>query len=219
MWLIRVSLKGVPAMGTKEKILDVSLELFSQKGYGNVYVGQIAEAVGIKAPSLYKHFRSKREIFDAILEEMQRRYQETAAGLQMNGQDAGADGAIFQKVSEEQLVQMGIGLFRYFLHDEYVRKFRKMLTIEQFADKELGALLTKQYVEDPIEYQAQIFEMLIAGGLLKGDDPKIMALEFYSPIYMLLTWCDRDPKKEKEAMGLLESHIKQFNKQYGRKKK
>ena len=40
---------------TKKRILDVALTLFSEKGYGNVFVGQIAEGVGIKAPSLYKH--------------------------------------------------------------------------------------------------------------------------------------------------------------------
>ena len=47
-------------MDTKKKILDVALTLFSEKGYGNVYVGQIAEGVGIKAPSLYKHYKSKQ---------------------------------------------------------------------------------------------------------------------------------------------------------------
>ena len=54
-------------MDTKKKILDVALTLFSEKGYGNVYVGQIAEGVGIKAPSLYKHYKSKQDIFEAIL--------------------------------------------------------------------------------------------------------------------------------------------------------
>ena len=51
-------------MDTKKKILDVALTLFSEKGYGNVYVSHIAEGVGIKAPSLYKHYKSKRDIFE-----------------------------------------------------------------------------------------------------------------------------------------------------------
>ena len=54
-------------MGTKKKILDVALTLFSEKGYGNVYVEHIAKGVGIKAPSLYKHYKSKQDIFEAIL--------------------------------------------------------------------------------------------------------------------------------------------------------
>ena len=61
-------------MNTKQRIMDEALTLFAEKGYGNVFVGQIAEAVGIKAPSLYKHYKSKQDIFNAILDEMKRRY-------------------------------------------------------------------------------------------------------------------------------------------------
>lgn len=46
-------------MTTKEKILKEALNLFAEKGYNAVYVGEIADAVGIKAPSLYKHYKSK----------------------------------------------------------------------------------------------------------------------------------------------------------------
>ena len=53
---------------TKQRILEKSLELFSTKGYDAVSVGEIAKAVGIKAPSLYNHFPSKQAIFDAIVE-------------------------------------------------------------------------------------------------------------------------------------------------------
>lgn len=53
---------------TRERILEQALELFSEKGYDSVSVGEIARAVGIKAPSLYNHFPSKRAIFDAIVE-------------------------------------------------------------------------------------------------------------------------------------------------------
>ena len=43
---------------TRQKILAKALELFSVHGYDAVSVGQIAAAVGIKAPSLYNHFPS-----------------------------------------------------------------------------------------------------------------------------------------------------------------
>ena len=91
-------------MDTKKKILDVALDLFSKKGYGNVYVGQIAEGVGIKAPSLYKHYKSKQDIFEAILEEMRNRYNKEVSFLSFNGSDSQADSAFFSKVSEDELV-------------------------------------------------------------------------------------------------------------------
>ena len=52
---------------TKQRILDKALELFSTCGYDSVSVGQIAEAVGIRAPSLYNHYPGKQAIFDAIV--------------------------------------------------------------------------------------------------------------------------------------------------------
>ena len=58
---------GAEKITTKEKILEVSLALFAQKGYSNVYVNEIALAVGIKAPSLYKHFKNKQDIFDCCI--------------------------------------------------------------------------------------------------------------------------------------------------------
>jgi len=43
-------------MSTKEKILDAALTLFAKNGYDGTSVEQIANIVGIKAPSLYKPF-------------------------------------------------------------------------------------------------------------------------------------------------------------------
>ena len=58
---------------TKRKIMDAALALFSAKGYDAVSVGEIAAAVGIRAPSLYNHFAGKQAIFDAIVEDTAKR--------------------------------------------------------------------------------------------------------------------------------------------------
>lgn len=203
-------------MSTKKKILDAALTLFSEKGYANVFVAEIAEAVGIKAPSLYKHYKSKQDIFNAILDEMKSNYNERANSLNMNGNNATADAEIFSDVSEDELVKMGVDLFMYFLHDEYAQKFRKMLTIEQFHNKELAELFTKQYADEPLLYQSAMFAMLGANGLLKKQNPNVMALQFYAPIFMLLTMCDRDPQREMELTALLELHIRQFSRIYSK---
>lgn len=199
---------------TKKRILDVALTLFSEKGYGNVFVGQIAEGVGIKAPSLYKHYKSKQDIFEAILREMRERYDKQAADMNMTGDDFQADSSVFNSISEDELVQRGIGLFSFFLHDEYECKFRKMLTLEQFSDKELAKLFSDQYFVDPIKYQSGLLHMLSLQGCLKNEDPDVMALQFFAPIYLLMTVCDREPEREAEALQTLEKHIRQFNKMY-----
>lgn len=198
-------------MTTKQKILNEALTLFAEKGYSAVYVADIAKAVGIKAPSLYKHYKSKQDIFNAILDEMKSNYDKKTADLNMNGSDAAKDASVFATVSEDTLMQMGIGLFQFFLHDDYSSKFRKMLTIEQFHDNDLSHLYSKQYVDDPLSYQSAIFTIISASGVFKNIKPDIMALHFYAPIYMLLTMCDRQPERESEALQLIKEHIKQFN--------
>ena len=206
-------------MSTKKRILDEALTLFSEKGYANVFVADIAGAVGIKAPSLYKHYKSKQDIFNAILEEMKSNYDKQAQSLNMNGNNATADAMVFSDVSEDGLVQMGVGLFMYFLHDEYAQKFRKMLTIEQFHNSELAEIFTKQYADEPLNYQSAMFSMLCAGGVLKEFNPDVMALQFYAPIYMILTMCDRQPQREGELVALLENHIRQFSRLYSKEEK
>ena len=69
--------------GTKEKILNEALKLFAQKGYEAVGVTEIAEAVGIKAPSLYKHYKNKRAIFDSILKRVEEMDAEQAQDYDM----------------------------------------------------------------------------------------------------------------------------------------
>ena len=203
-------------MDTKSRILDEALTLFSQKGYANVYVGEIADRVGIKAPSLYKHFRSKRAIFDAIIGEMDRRFLEEAKTLRIRGNDAAADAGIYKSLSEEQLIRLGTDMFLYQLHDDYARRFRKMLTIEQFRDPSLGTAYSRQYIDAPLSYEGTLLGIMAEQGVLQAGNAEVMTLHFYAPFYMLMTVCDREPDRETEAVRILEEHIRQFNRLYRR---
>ncbi len=199
---------------TKTKILQEALRLFSEKGYEAVSVAEIAAAVGIRAPSLYKHYQSKQDIFDAILTEMNRRYEQQAAYMQMSGNEPARDMPIFLNIDEEQLIVMGKNLFLYFLHDEYVSRFRRMLTVEQYHNRELAALYARQYIEEPLSYQGMLLGLLMQNGIFKSEEADIMALHFFAPLYLLLNLCDCQPEREAEAVNLLEQHIRQFNRLY-----
>ena len=205
-------------MDTKQRILDEALTLFSEKGYANVFVGDIADAVGIKAPSLYKHYKSKKAIFDAIIDLMNNRFAEQAKAMNISGNDASVDASIYKSLSEDQLLKLGREFFLYYLHDDYNRKFRKMLTLEQFHDSDLAKVYSKLYVDDPLSYQGMLFGFMVTAGVLKTDNVQIMTLHFYAPIYYLLTICDREPEREPEMLKLLDEHIKQFDRLYGREK-
>ena len=62
-------------------------------------------------------------------------------------------------------------------------------------------------------------KILIKGGVMKNYDPKTMAVQYISPVSLLIGVCDRDPGFVKEAVKILEDHIRQFNQVYSIKNK
>ena len=203
---------------TKQRILEKSLELFSTKGYDAVSVGEIAKAVGIKAPSLYNHFPSKQAIFDAILETTSAHYQKDTAEIAVHVQDSQKDIPVFSHISEELLVEKVRQIFLYSLHDKTISQFRRMMTLEQFRSPELAELYSQRYVDRMIAYHADIFRALISAGELPDEDPETMAWMYVSPVITLLAVCDRQPEREAECLAKLDAHVRLFFRTFNLKK-
>ena len=96
---------------TKQKILDKALELFSTQGYDSVSVGEIAAAVGIKAPSLYNHFPGKQAIFDAIVESTAAKYEADTGRIHIHVQNAGMDIPVFTEITGDSTIASKIACF------------------------------------------------------------------------------------------------------------
>ena len=197
-------------MHTKQRILREALRLFSQKGYDAVSVEQIADAVGIKAPSLYKHYKSKQDIFNAIFEETAKRYGAFAESISVHLGDSGQDLQVFSAITADALVEKVKSLISYSLHDEFVSQFRRMVTIEQFRSPELSALYSQRYVAQIQQYHEELFRRMIAAGVMRRESPELLALMYDAPILILLGECDRHPEKEQQIMGTLEDHVRLF---------
>ena len=193
---------------TRKKIIQQALELFSTRGYDAVSVGDIAKAVGIKAPSLYNHFPSKQAIFDAIVEETALQYERDTGRIDIHVQDVAQDIPVFTEISEDALFEKVRQIFLYSLRNETVSRFRRMMTIEQFRSPELSALYSRRYVERMVSYHAGIFRSLIASGELRAEDPDTMAMMYIAPVITLLGICDRQPEKEAECLARLEAHVR-----------
>lgn len=199
---------------TKKMILKKALELFSESGYDAVSVGEIARAVGIKAPSLYNHFPSKQAIFDAIVEETSKEFEKNTDEVAIHVQNSARDVTVFSKITEDDLVEKVHQIFNISLHDENIALFRKMMTIEQFRSDELSKLYSERYVERIVAYHAGIFKSLIAAGELKKEDPYTLAMMYVAPIIMLIGVCDRQPEREKECLEKIDEHVKLFYRTY-----
>lgn len=195
---------------TKQKILDKALELFSTQGYDSVSVGEIAKAVGIKAPSLYNHFPSKQAIFDAIVESTAAQYEADTDKIDIHVQNAKQDIPVFTEITADALFEKVRQIFEYSLHNETISRFRRMMTIEQFRSPELAALYSKRYVERVLDYHAGIFRALIAAGEIIAEDPDALAMMYVSPVLTLIGICDRQPEREPACLERLRNHVQLF---------
>ena len=195
---------------TKQQILEASLELFSVQGFEATSISQIADAVGVRKASLYSHFESKQAILDALVEVVLRQYGARSIF-------AAADG---EKVADslprtpDAAVQMIMGQIRYILHDPAVSRARRMLVIEQFRNPELAALLTRQNYTDVLQYFTALVKQLSLQGVLREDDPEVMAAQLCLPVSVWINLCDREPEREAEVMELVSRHIRQFFRLY-----
>ena len=195
---------------TKQKILDKALALFSSQGYDAVSVGEIAQAVGIKAPSLYNHFPSKQAIFDALVESVAAQYTRDTDQISIHVQNAPQDIPVFTAITEDALYEKVRQIFEYSLHNETIRRFRRMMTIEQFRSPELAALYARRYVGRVLDYHAGIFRALIAAGEICPEDPDTLAMLYVAPVVTLLGVCDRQPEREAECLERLRKHVGLF---------
>jgi len=66
---------------TAERVLDAAEDLFAEKGYSATSLGDVADRVGIRSPSLYNHFRNKEALYLAVLERLLERFNEPLAEL------------------------------------------------------------------------------------------------------------------------------------------
>ena len=199
-------------MSTKEKILNEALNLFSEKGYSAVYVGDIAAAVGIKAPSLYKHYKGKQEIFDSCVENFYERMTQIRNELLLP--DTPQSDVSYKTADFGKITEFAVGLFLFYLKDDVASKFRKMLMIERYRNPELNEIYEKLFVNGAVEYEEKVFTELIEAGVIKKENPHIIALRFYTPIFYLLQKYDMQPEKEEEAKQELIIMVQEFCETY-----
>lgn len=197
---------------TKQAILEAALELFSVQGFEATSISQIASAVGIRKASLYSHFENKQAILDALVQVVLEQYEEHSLFARTDWEN---DSRSLPQTSDDA-VQMIQEQIRFILHDPAISRARKMLVIEQFQNRSLAKLQTKQNYSDVLGYFTGLVKQLIRQGVLAEDDPEIMAAQFCLPISVWINLCDREPAREQEVIELIGKHIRQFFRVYGK---
>ena len=194
------------ANDTKEKILISALELFSQKGYEGTNIRELAASLGLVKSGIYKHYASKEDIWNALLDKMIAYYAERFGSAQHLPPVPD---------SPEELVGMTMRMVRFTVQDDWIVKTRRLLTIEQFRDERARDLATKHFLTGLADIFTPVFAGMMEKGLLKQDDPAMLAFSYTTPISALIHLCDREPEKTEDAIRKIEAFSRHFIATYG----
>lgn len=192
-------------MTTREKILDAALTLFAENGYSGTSVGQIAKAVGIKAPSLYKHFKGKEDILNTLIDTAEARY-EVSFGSAAN----------IGKIPEspEEFVRVTMEKIRFTMCDPMIRKVRRFLVQEQFRNEKFAEVTNRHQVDGIQKMYEKIIEGMMEEGLVRKDDPAMLSVQLTAPAAVLISKADRQPHLQEEMLSGIEQHIRHFCRVY-----
>ena len=186
---------------TKSKILDEALVMFAENGYRGTNLRDLAARQGLSKSALYKHYTSKEAIWSALLDKMEAYYAERFGSLEHMPP---------QPKSGEELLRLAMRQLHFTVHDEQIILTRKLLLTEQFHDERVCRLATKHFLYGTRNLFCAIFEGMMEDGLMKKDDPEMLAFIFTAPISSLIQLCTREPDKQDEVMKRAEEFVKYF---------
>ena len=175
----------------KDEILIVALHLFARDGYEAVSVSQIAGELDMTKGALYRHYKSKRDIFDCIVQRMEQQDSEQARQNEVPEESIEKVPEEYQNVSVEDFVGYSKSMFEYWTEDDFASSFRKMLTLEQFRNEEMQNLYQQYLVSGPAEYVKDLFKNM------EIKNPEEEAVKFYANMFFYYSVYDGATDKTK----------------------
>ena len=185
---------------TKQEILDAALNVFAERGYDSTILKDISDRLNVTKSALYKHYESKEALWDALIDHVAQYYSENFGNTE----------SIVIPDSLDELTELSLRQLQFTMHDEIVRKVRKLLTMEQFRNERIKALAEKYFHSNIVSIYTTIFRGMAERDLIQTDDPELLAFEYTAPISMLIQVYDREPDRESEIHQKIQEHIHYF---------
>ncbi len=188
---------------TKEKILEVAIDLFSKEGYNGVSIREITREVGIKESSLYNHFKNKEEILTTIFDLFQYEFSKTLPSIEMLDQ-------ILTQSSLEDFFNQGFKNFKVHIDNPINEKLWRILYMEHFRQSFVRDIFLYDIIQKTLDFLELVFEKLISQGKVKPLKPALLAAEYQYPIFSMLTEYNIlrfDRKETSEIENKMKEHI------------
>ena len=143
---------------TKERILDAALVSFAENGYKGTNLRDLAAGLGLSKSALYKHYASKEDIWNAVLDRMET-YYTSRFGSPEKLPPA-------PKTCDE-LITMTMKMLDFTMRDKKVILTRRLLLTEQFRDERARHFATLHFLSGTKEIYRKIFAEMMENGILK----------------------------------------------------
>ncbi len=172
--------RDVGKMSRKEEILYATLELAAENGIKAVSMSQIADKVGMKAPSLYNHFKSKDEIIREMYGFLRNRAQAGGTPVAMD----------FSKLSDksvEEILLASVSAYMGIVSDKYMLQFFKVLYSERSTNP-IAAQIVLEETERMLQASRNMFYALVVHGKVKNDDIDTAAMTYSLTIHSLIDY-------------------------------
>jgi AcrR family transcriptional regulator len=183
--------------GTKDKIMDTAIDLFSRRGYEAVSMQDIAEAVGIKKSSIYNHFKSKDQILQSILSyfstelarsDMKRLNEENIIETYLDTLGPVALMAAVGKQLED------------LLKTSKMRKIWRMVAMEVYRNTMIRSFFEREVIDQPARFWEKAFASMTRRGMIRQTDVAVLAREYQAfQIYLQVKYLVLYNDEESEA--------------------
>lgn len=189
----------------KEEIVLTTLELAAQKGLANVSMSMIADKIGIKKPSLYKHFKSKDEIVEAMYQFLRQQAKEKANIKPMDYN------TFFEGKTALEILQSVVHGYIQMNQQEQMMNFYKVIYSERPINP-MAAKIVAEETETMILATKQLFYAMEVHNVLHFNNADMSAVSFAMTIHGLMDYelDQRYGECEDEKVDLLEDYLKWF---------
>ena len=189
----------------KEEIVLTTLELAAQKGLASVSMSMIADKIGIKKPSLYKHFQSKDEIVEAMYQFLRQQAKEKANIKPMDYN------TFFEGKTALEILQSVVHGYIQMNQQEQMMNFYKVIYSERPINP-MAAKIVAEETEMMILATKQLFYAMEVHNVLHFNNADMSAVSFAMTIHGLMDYelDQRYGECEDEKVDLLEDYLKWF---------
>jgi len=192
----------------KERILEATLEIATEKGLGRTSISQIADKVGLKKSSIYSHFSSK----DQIVEEMYNYFRGQALARRSSGNMNYSE--LIDGRNLQEILTIVVNAYMSMNLDPQMFNFYRVIMTERSISKAAAEIMVAE-TKTMINATKNLFYAIQAKKLVDFGNPDAAAFSFAMGIHAVIEYVfDAKLAESHDADTAIDTYIEEFSRIY-----